>query len=159
MILCLKCKRLWPKGTVWCGTCGATLKARLCPEKHSNQLTSTCCQTCGSRSLTPGVRALNLRPVTFMALLGLAVIGVKAILGQIIPNLLPSLYGLLGRIESLFFGLVVFSLLLMPILSDKGRENLSNIWVGAFKLLLKTLMAFAHLVLVVFKAAIKAASK
>jgi hypothetical protein len=61
MIQCLKCNRVWPTGTVWCGICKATLGVKLCPDGHVNQTVSQCCTSCGKSPLSPYCPCRNLR--------------------------------------------------------------------------------------------------
>jgi hypothetical protein len=72
LILCLGCRRLSPKGTAWCGTCRATLGRRTCPDGHASPVHATCCAVCGSAKLSKGSGAVNLRPLSWLAVLGLA---------------------------------------------------------------------------------------
>ena len=69
MILCLNCKRLWPRGTRWCGHCRATLGKRICDKGHESPLWASSCTICGSRKLTPAVSSLNLRPALSIVVL------------------------------------------------------------------------------------------
>lgn len=74
MILCRGCRRIWPKGTRYCGICRATLGARYCPADHASPLVAGCCLTCGSPKLTKGVPCANLRPITWIASAGLTLL-------------------------------------------------------------------------------------
>jgi len=115
LILCLNCRRVWPKGTKFCGECKASLGCRRCPEGHESPLLSQCCTLCGSKKLTLGARSLNLRPLS-LALLGvvlaLAIPPGLSLLGNLlrrglcllINTVLPPIFTL--AILSLFFGLV-----------------------------------------------------
>ena len=66
MILCLKCNRIWGKGTVFCGSCGGTLGCKLCPDGHSSSSSCKFCSTCGSTKLTNYVPCLSLRLVSWL---------------------------------------------------------------------------------------------
>src|SRR6185369_9276748 len=72
MIFCPACRRLWPKGTAYCGSCGASLGKRFCPDGHENRLDVQACTTCGSRKLTRGSRGIQLRPLGWLLGLGIA---------------------------------------------------------------------------------------
>jgi hypothetical protein len=67
MIQCLKCNRVWPTGTVWCGTCKATLGVKLCPDGHINQTVSQCCTICGKSPLSPSAPCRQLGPAFQLA--------------------------------------------------------------------------------------------
>src|SRR5437016_2424974 len=60
MILCLGCKRLWRSESQYCGHCGRSFGAALCPKEHRNPPGSKCCTRCGSRELSKSVRCLHL---------------------------------------------------------------------------------------------------
>jgi len=75
MILCLKCNRIWGKGTVFCGSCGGTLGCKLCPDGHSSLSSCKFCSTCGSSKLTNYVPCLSLRFVSWL-LVGIAPVAV-----------------------------------------------------------------------------------
>lgn len=72
MILCLGCKRLWARGTVFCGQCRASLGRPVCPKGHKSPKAARCCTTCGNSDLSRSVRALSLRPVTLIVVVALS---------------------------------------------------------------------------------------
>lgn len=134
MIRCSQCKSLWAGGTTWCGNCCATLGCRICEDGHSSPLSAKCCVTCGSKKLSNGVGATQLRTystlVTLVIVAGLVVLAFplvfqsgKYILRWVISTLMP--YVLLSLAIALFGG-------------PKAKGMVGRIWQTALTLLFST---------------------
>lgn len=141
--MCLKCKRLWPQGSKWCGNCQATLGRRYCPEDHENALGTDCCTTCGYRKLTAAVPCLNLRPLVWLvAIVGATLVG---------PGLLQALRGLTSHLfwllfaplERLLITLSIISFFLAPVLGERGRLILRSALQGLFSFTFEVLREIA----------------
>lgn len=133
MILCKQCKRMWPEGTKWCGVCRATLGARYCENDHANALSSGCCTTCGTPKLTRGVPCLRLRAVSWVLLVVVGAFAVPPIWRGLL-GVLSSLYAhLLALVAGPLISFAILSIAFSPLLNDKGRKTLGDIWIAMFR--------------------------
>lgn len=128
----MKCQKLTSSSARWCTQCRCTLGFRECSNGHYNRLAAKCCGQCGSTKLTQGVNVLRLRPLTWLATIGLAALT--------IPKALGSLHGLsvamFRSFASLVFpaivSLAMIHLIAYPFLTEKGRANFSQVWMSMF---------------------------
>gem|GEM_PF-6810935 len=151
LILCSNCKRLWPEGTTWCGNCRRTLGKRICPDGHISPVYSDCCSTCGSSKLTPAASALNLRPVTFLGVIGVAVILVPAAL-EIASLGIHSLYfWLLGVVLERLIVLGLFSWFAGLILGERARRAIGDLWLALARMAISILVAFGQYIVNLFR--------
>lgn len=146
MILCLRCKRLWPRGTRYCGSCRASLGARFCPHDHESPLAAKCCTACGSKRLTPGVPSLNLRPLSLLLAAGIIALAVPPLLGLIALGFRCAWCWLLNALLPPLVTLAFLSVFLGLALGEKARGVISDLWVAAFKSCLKVIGAAFGLV-------------
>lgn len=133
MILCRTCRRLWPKGSMYCGSCGGSLGKRLCPESHESPLSAMACTTCGSRKLTRGSPALSLRFAS--TILGLALGSwTLTVFGPILVNYLwAQLQSALWFVLTPLINLVFWSLILSLFVGDRGRQMISELWANLLR--------------------------
>jgi hypothetical protein len=143
LILCLKCKRMWPQGTLWCGTCRSRLGARECEDEHTTPLKSTCCTTCGSTRLSPGVPALNLRPLTWLLLASLALCAFPVFAGAASAASKQVFDVVIQALVSLGF-ISVMVCLLFP---KSGAPLMGKVWQTLFGVALSLVQGIARLVL------------
>ncbi len=142
MIRCDRCRKLWPKGTVFCGSCGGSLGCRICPQGHQSPVNAKCCTTCGSHKLSDGVQSTNLRPRLSIALGLLGIAGVAFLLPPIVSSIqtadlsLPSLDGVLRLIFIISVAAFLFG-------GQKGRKAVIRFYWGACKLVTRALVSFA----------------
>lgn len=140
MILCSKCKRVWPQETKWCGNCRATLGVRACSEGHESPLDAKVCTTCGSTKLSPGVTSVNLRVATWL-LIGLILI-------LVVPPAFQITWSTLGRVLSYFLdraltlivGLAFLSFVFWPLLSEAWKRELADFWLRLFNLAIQLIL-------------------
>ncbi len=128
MIQCLKCNRVWPTGTVWCGICKATLGVKLCPDGHVNQPVCSCCSTCGKCPLSLCVPCRRLMPTLRV----FAVFLLLLVAPFIIP-LLTLCASLLARnlvrpLESIVLHLLALFLLVRAFGGNRGCQLVKSIW-------------------------------
>ncbi len=128
MILCKRCRRVWPSGTTYCQVCGGSLGSRICPDQHLNALDASFCRTFGSHRLSRGVPAANLRMVTV-----LITVLVVALLGRVAAELIwLSILSLASAIWRALIPvvahLIVWSLLLGLFGGPRVREALMDGW-------------------------------
>ena len=129
MILCSKCKRVWPQGTKWCGNCRATLGVRVCNEGHESPLDAKVCTTCGSAKLSPGVPKLTLRATSWLVCFCL-VFGLGHALVQTLgPVVWRTLAFLLDRVSTLLVGLAFFSFVFWFLFSDNTKRVVTDFWL------------------------------
>lgn len=150
MILCLTCKRLWPRGTVYCGHCGKTLGHRLCPEVHSNRLQAKVCTTCGTRKLTQGTLCLSLRPVTWALAVGVAWIAWGLVVLPLASVLWHQAVALLWLILTPLITLAFWSLVVSLFAGDRGRALVAGFWSKALDIVFKSLGAMFKLAYSIF---------
>lgn len=129
MIRCASCGKLWPQGTVWCGTCRKTLGKRLCPAGHESPIDANTCTMCGSSKLTPATGSQNLRPVTWLV----TVIGCLAVypcVSSFFGAALKTVWcWLLNAVLPILVTLAFFSFLLSLFVGDRGRKAISDLWI------------------------------
>ena len=135
MIRCKGCGRVWPSGTRFCGNCQATLGVQVCPNDHENPIGVQCCLTCGSRKLSKGVPVSNLRPVSWIVIVGIGLFLAPILIGQIGLGLTWAFQSLINAFAPILVALAVLSFLLAPILGEKGGKVISELWIGLFKVL------------------------
>jgi hypothetical protein len=80
VILCLHCRRLWPRESRFCGTCHHSFGGRVCPKQHLSPSFARCCTTCGSSELSRFGRSLSLNFISLAITLGVALIGTRLLL-------------------------------------------------------------------------------
>ena len=74
MVLCMKCKKISPTGSTFCGFgCGA-FKGCVCGKGHVTPPGLSTCVSCGSTELSAYAPSINLRPVTRLVAWGLAIL-------------------------------------------------------------------------------------
>ena len=152
MILCLKCKRLWPKGTVWCGHCRATLGKRLCEQGHESLLAASACTTCGSRKLTPSVSSINLRPLTALLLVGAGALVAPAIL-VVVKHLSAIVFGfVLAQLLPSMLILFLLSWIVTQMLGKKGGKLMGDLCASTLTLLIRAFVWLLRTVASLFKA-------
>ena len=112
MIFCRSCGRVWPAESVYCGNCGKTFNARICPDGHTNPMFASVCLTCGSRKLTDGTKGRHLSWMFKLA----GVAAVAPILGFLIPVIVKALVPIVAAAISIIalciVGIIVLSLIL-----------------------------------------------
>lgn len=145
MILCLSCKRLWPRGAVHCGHCGKTLGRRLCPELHPNRLQAKVCTTCGTRKLTHGTHCLSLRLLTWALAVGLTWIAWDLVVLPLASALWEQAVNLLWLILTPLITLAVWSLVVSLFVGDKRRTLIASIWSRALSIVSRLLSAVLKL--------------
>jgi len=123
VILCKRCWTLWSKGTIWCGKCRSTMGSRHCPEGHVSPLLATACVTCGSTKLTPGVRALNFRPITLISVTLACFALSLTVLPQLIENLQRVAWRIFDSIMSIGIALAMLSFVLWQPLSRECKDS------------------------------------
>lgn len=139
MILCLKCKKVWPQGTRYCGVCRASLGVRLCPEGHESPLAARCCSTCGSPKLTPGVPCLNIRPLARLVLLLVALAFLPPVLRSALAFAGCAYCAFMRTVVPPLVTLAMLSGFLAAVLGEKARRAIWEIWMSAFRLLVRFL--------------------
>lgn len=147
MILCLGCKRLWRKGTAWCGTCRATLKCRICPDGHESPLYATCCKACGSTKLSRGVAAVSLRPIGW-GIVALIFWRATAWLVDTATHVPVNLNGpYLYLVNIVLSRLIVLGLITWVcawIFGERTAKTIAEFWFGLFRLLLQLIAALSR---------------
>lgn len=93
--------------------------------------------------------------MTTIGLVGVCVLVGRQLMSGWSFDLMPHLYWLLGRIGSLVISLAILSLCLMPILNEKGREQLGKIWISGFKVVFELCRLVVVAVIAVLTAAIR----
>jgi hypothetical protein len=144
LILCTSCKRLWPKGTDWCGNCQATLGKRYCLDGHESPLYANCCLTCGSPRLTPGVGCLKVRP--FFILLGM-VAGCWVLPSAVVAfkHGFNSFYSfLLNEVLSRLIVWGLISWLVGLALGERTARAIGDLWLSLFRLFISAVGAAAR---------------
>ncbi len=147
MILCLACRRLWPKESVYCGNCGKSLGKRYCPELHENTLQARACTTCGLRKLTPGTRAISLRPLSCLLapLILLAAWHFVAVPvgGAIWHGAQCLFWAVASPLLNVLITLAFWSFVLSLFVGDKGRAMIGSFWSGVLRIFLTALGSLA----------------
>ncbi len=144
MILCLTCGRIWPSGSKFCGQCGKSFGARLCPKGHRNPAQSTLCTDCSSKELSKPGLYLNLKLVSIGLAFGVLILisrlivrnasGIAACAFQLLDQIFRFVAGI--GISELAAG--IFNLLLalaLPfvlgwIFFERGKRP--SAWLGAY---------------------------
>ncbi len=103
MKYCRSCRRIWPSGALYCGTCHRTFGARLCPKGHRNPVGARSCTTCGNRKLTTPVRSFDLHFPALLIAMGLALILLRLMI-QHLDLLLSITRRFANAITSFLFG-------------------------------------------------------
>lgn len=134
MILCRPCKRLWPSGTSYCGTCGGSLGQRFCPEGHRNPLRASACTACGSRKLSRGVPSTNLRPFSFVALGVLAWGILRFVLMPLGAVLALRVWEAAMAFMVPLVTLAFWSFILSVFLNERGRAMIADFWSNVLQL-------------------------
>lgn len=129
MIQCRQCKGLWPSGTVWCGTCCATLGCRMCPDGHASPLGARCCVTCGSKKLSNGVAVIQLRVYTSILTVGMSLLVVVIVL----PLLLSAGRAVLSWLMSVLLPYIWLSVLIALLGGPKARRIVLRVWLFPFR--------------------------
>lgn len=151
MILCLKCKRIWPSGTTWCGNCKATLGCRRCPEGHQSELSARCCTSCGSGKLSKGVPALRLRFITWLAVCLVSAILVPFVLNRAELIVKQVYVHAVNMILPLLVTLCFLSLLIACIFGARGGKLVSEFWLALTRLVVLTATLAARAIASVLK--------
>jgi len=129
MIQCGSCGKLWPEGTVWCGSCRKTLGKRLCSEGHENPLDVSCCTVCGSNKLTPATPSRSLRPATWLVVAAVSLILLPCALGAL-EGVAHSLWcWLLNTFLAPLATLAFLSFFLSLFVGDRGRKAIGDFWI------------------------------
>ena len=147
MILCLRCKRVWAKGSVFCGSCGGALGKRICPDGHESHITAKFCTVCGSPKLSKGSPSLDLRLVSWCVLAS-TVWFAFSLAGPALGKLL-YIDGtrIFARLLDVVIGLAVWSWLIGLVLGESTRRIMFSLWMGAANLLIRTLERVVQLIL------------
>lgn len=134
MIQCLKCNRVWPTGTVWCGTCKATLGVKLCPDGHINQPICQCCTTCGKNPLSPFSPCRDFYIPTRIAA-GFLVVILSPFLWSWTTTAFGAVYGSVFKpLISICTTLLIISGALYACGGQSGRTIVLKCWAAAFQL-------------------------
>jgi hypothetical protein len=139
LILCKKCKRIWPGGTVWCGSCRATLGCRICPEGHKNELLSRCCTICGSAKLSKGVPSVNLRGFTWIAVLTVLVLTVPPAICYLADATESAFLSIANRAIPILMLAGVLSVMTSLIFGPKAAKEIGECWLQFLLLPFKVL--------------------
>lgn len=129
MIRCDSCGRLWAQGTVWCGHCRKTLGRRLCQEGHESPVIAQCCSICGSTKLTPATTSRNLRPLTWLVVVGLTALLLPGFLGVAGSALQVLWCWLLNTLLPPILTVAMLSFLLSLFVGDRGRKAIRDFWI------------------------------
>lgn len=115
----MECDRLWPDGSEYCGTCGKTLGARVCPNGHRNSLDVVVCLKCGSRNLSQGVRTQESDDVgglvsvgTILLITGLAALFAVFVAPVIFAAIKEAIRATIGALVPLLSAFVVVKLII-----------------------------------------------
>jgi len=144
LILCLKCKRLWPRGTRFCGTCRSSLGVRLCPDDHPSPLQAQVCTTCGSKRLTTAAPSLNLRPLGWLLLTAIGFCIVPLIVSVAATGLHRLLCFVLTTVLPPLITLAIISSFLSLVLGEKVAHGIGQLWLGSFRLIAAAILAAAR---------------
>ena len=101
MILCLTCHRLSGADAKYCGSCKRSFKGRRCKSGHLSPLASMVCVECGSKRLSNGTPALNLRWLTSGLSWLVTLIAIRLVLAHT-----DVVLSFLLRLMSFAFGLI-----------------------------------------------------
>ncbi len=71
MRFCHNCHRITTGKPTFCGNCGSTFNARLCPRLHANPRAANVCSQCGSRDLSTPQPKVSLAVRSAVVLLGI----------------------------------------------------------------------------------------
>lgn len=143
MIQCLKCNRVWPTGTVWCGICKATLGVKLCPDGHVNLPISTCCTACGKAPLSQYCPSRSLK--------GLLRTSVLFPLTMCLPFVWTGTCRLGEHAVALLQSLVLKALLLSVLVGIIGGPSARTAIINAWKSLLRLTLKGLQLIILCFK--------
>ncbi len=147
MILCTHCKRLWPQGTTWCGSCHQTLGKRICPEGHISPLYAECCSTCGSSKLTPATSALNLRVLTWLVIIGLVVLVVPVAIGFMNLGVKAAYVWFMNTLFERIVVLGLFSSIAGWMLGERARKAIGDLWLACFRILISSIVMITRLLM------------
>lgn len=98
-------------------------------------MATDCCSACGSKKLTPGAAAFNVRPVSWLALaVGMLIFG---------PGLLQAVLSWASRlfwivfapVERMLITLAILSFFFAPLLNEDGRARLGAALMRVFRAL------------------------
>lgn len=134
MILCKKCKRIWPAGTVWCGSCRATLGCRQCPDGHKNDLSSRCCTVCGSAKLSRGVQSLNLRGCSWIAVLAVLAVTIPPAICFLAGQAEAALRSLINTVVPILVMAGFISIMASLVFGQKAAKAICELWLKLVKL-------------------------
>ena len=147
MILCLTCKRLWPKGSEFCGCCGKSLGKRFCSEMHAVHLNAKACTVCGSRKLTSGTTVISCRLLSWLIALFL----LWACWNMLLIPLASATWNWVGALFwkvasaliSLLVNIAFWSLLLSPFVGEKARSMIVSFWASLLRPFINALEGLA----------------
>ncbi len=139
MILCRNCRRVWPKGTRYCGICRAGLGVRYCPESHASPLDARCCTECGSPALTKGVPASNLRAPVGCVVAVIAAVALPPILWALANALFAAAGNLAARLLPLAILAYAMSVVARKVFGDAVVSGALGILAAACRLLARLL--------------------
>ncbi|MBS1702866.1 MAG: zinc ribbon domain-containing protein [Armatimonadetes bacterium] len=128
MILCTHCETLWPAGSEYCGSCGASLGKRICANGHEVDLDAKFCTKCGTGKLTRGVEAVEYRPLVLLFVVISAAVLILVFQSQLL-NLLSALGAFAVKAVCHFLGILV-------ICSLGGKEAVKA-WLGLCSAILR----------------------
>lgn len=139
MIRCDHCKLIHPRGTLYCGNCGGSLSSRICDHGHENPLSANYCLTCGSKKLSTGTQATNLRPwLKLTAAFFVFVIGL-VVVPQIV-NAAPTLQAPNISIDGALQLIVVITLAAAFLGGKTGRQAVLRFYTGLLKFLIRAII-------------------
>lgn len=139
MIRCNYCRRLYPKGTLYCGRCGGSLGCRFCNEGHENPLQMNYCLTCGSKKLSFGVPATNFRP-WLVAVGSILIFGTAAWCISALVEAASSIHPRTPSIEAGVQLVVLVTLAALFLGGRAGRKAVLKFYGGLFKFLMRALI-------------------
>ena len=147
MILCGKCRKVWPAGTVWCGCCRATLGMRLCDGGHESPLGSRACTTCGSAKLSPGVPSVRLRGCSWLTALGMLLLVGLPLARWGLEGLWRATAFLFDRVTTIFVGLAFLTFVFWFLFTDDTKRLVSDFWLALGRLVIQALFLLGRLAL------------
>jgi hypothetical protein len=143
----MKCRKLWPAGTIWCGTCHGTLGKRHCPDGHASPLFATCCTTCGSTRLSPGLPCVNLRPVTWLTLLAICAVLAPTVLGMIGSAVRGSGTSAGQALLPILYAAALMSAAIAILGGQRGSRLVTDFWMGVGRFLVRLATAISRALL------------
>ncbi len=146
MILCVRCRKLWPAGSLYCGHCGKSFGGSLCSKRHLNPAKTDICLRCGSDELTDTARSLNLRTIALLLAWSVALLILKtavhnagrisAVAFSVITLLFEFVAGF--GVETFLaeaFRLLVLALLIVGFVSLAFPKQRDSVWRFTFRAL------------------------